>query len=88
IRKNIGLTAVKICEVTSLGIYSAAIVEVKFAGLINSYGPAVATRKFSVKRNNTTYSVNELSNSGDSSQVIIDMNTDSGIPSVGNDSNL
>lgn len=82
IRKNIGLTAVKICEITSSGIYSAAIVEVKFAGLINSYGPAVATRKFSVKRNNTTYSINELSNSGDSSQVIIDMNTSSGIPGV------
>ncbi|CAM6657763.1 right-handed parallel beta-helix repeat-containing protein [Enterobacter intestinihominis] len=82
VRKEIGLTAVKICEVTSVGLYSAAIVEVEFAGLINSFGPAVATRSFSVKRSDTSYSVNELTHSGDSTQVIIDMNTASGIPSV------
>ncbi|MEG0868116.1 MAG: phage tailspike protein [Hafnia sp.] len=82
IRKDIGLTAVKICEVNSLGLYSAAIVDVEYAGLVNSFGPAVATRTFSVKKTDTTFSVNELSHSGDSSQVILDMNTSSGIPSV------
>lgn len=82
VRKTIGLSPVKIGEVLTNGVFAAAIVEVEFAGLINSFGGAVAVRSFSVKKSDTGYTIGELSRSGESTQVILEMNTLSGIPSI------
>lgn len=82
ITKNVGLSAVKICSFNCIAQYAAAFVSVKFAGLINSFGATAASREYIIGKKDTTYTITPGSSSGDTTNVIIDVNDTSGKPEL------
>lgn len=82
ITKNVGQSTVKMCSFDSIAQYAAAFVTVKFAGLVNSLGATAASKSYILNKSAGVYTITANGSSGDTTNVVIDVNQTSGKPEL------